>query len=70
MSGRQALRALELGGFVVDWVQGSHHIMRHPVTGRRVSVPVHGGHDLKVGTLRSIIRDAELTVDQFCELLK
>ncbi|MDI9582767.1 MAG: hypothetical protein QM473_00905 [Acidobacteriota bacterium] len=33
-------------------------------------MPVHGGHDLKVGTLRSIIRDAELTVDQFCELLK
>ena len=34
-----------------------------------VVVPFHGGKDLKPGTLRSIIRQAGLTVDEFLDLL-
>lgn len=30
-----------------------------------ISVPVHGGKDMKHGTLRGIIKDAGLTVDEF-----
>ncbi len=70
VNGREALRALERGGFLLDGVEGSHHIMLHPDTRRRVSVPVHGGRDLKPGTLRGIIRDAGLTVEEFIRLLK
>jgi predicted RNA binding protein YcfA (HicA-like mRNA interferase family) len=54
----------------VDEVEGSHHILVDQTLRRRLSVPVHGAHDLKPGTLRGIIRDAGLTVDEFCELLK
>lgn len=70
VDGREMLRALTRAGFLLDGVEGSHHIMVHRGMGRRVAVPVHGSRDLKPGTLRGIIRDAGLTVDQFCGLLK
>lgn len=57
-------------GFVLDEIEGSHHILRHAVTGRRVSVPVHGSRDLNPGMLRAIIRDAGLTVEEFRWLLE
>ena len=36
---------------------------------RTVTVPVHSSRDLKPGTLRSIIRQAGLTVEEFTQLL-
>ena len=36
---------------------------------RIVIVPVHGNHDIKIGTLRSILKQAGLTVEQFKDLL-
>jgi predicted RNA binding protein YcfA (HicA-like mRNA interferase family) len=36
---------------------------------RTVSVPCHSARDLKPGTLRSIIRQAGLSVDEFAGLL-
>ena len=42
--------------------------MRHP-DGRVVTVPVHAAQDVGRGLLRKILRDAELTRDQFLELL-
>ena len=69
VKGRGAVRALDRAGFVLDAVRGSHHVMLHPVSRRRVSVPVHGSHDLKPGTLRGLIRDAGLTVEEFTRLL-
>jgi predicted RNA binding protein YcfA (HicA-like mRNA interferase family) len=36
---------------------------------RTVTVPVHLGRDLKPGTLRTIIRQAGVKVDEFRELL-
>jgi hypothetical protein len=44
--------------------------MIFPGTPRRtVTVPVHGNRDLKRGTLRSIIRQAGLSVEEFKTLL-
>jgi predicted RNA binding protein YcfA (HicA-like mRNA interferase family) len=34
-----------------------------------VTVPLHGSKDLKPGTLRSIIKQAGLSVEQFVDLL-
>lgn len=70
LNGREVIRALERAGFVLDEIEGSHHVLIHESMARRVSVPVHGGRDLKPGTLRGIIRDAGLTVDEFVALLK
>jgi predicted RNA binding protein YcfA (HicA-like mRNA interferase family) len=66
--GSQVVRALEKAGFVVGRVNGSHHIMHHP-DGRRTTVPVHAGRDIRPGTLRSILRDTSLTVDELPRLL-
>jgi predicted RNA binding protein YcfA (HicA-like mRNA interferase family) len=33
------------------------------------SVPVHGNQEVRIGTLRGILRDCRLTVDEFLSLL-
>ncbi|MCC6919543.1 MAG: type II toxin-antitoxin system HicA family toxin [Alphaproteobacteria bacterium] len=70
ISGKDVMRALLRAGFVVDRIAGSHHILTHPDdVARTVTVPVHANRDLKPGTLRSIIRQAGFTVEEFAELL-
>ena len=67
---RQVLKALRLAGFTVDRVVGSHYVLVHPEdSARAVTVPFHGTRDLKPGTLRGIIRQAGLSVEEFRDLL-
>jgi predicted RNA binding protein YcfA (HicA-like mRNA interferase family) len=63
VSGTRIVRALERHGFKVARVAGSHHIMRHP-DGRGTTVPVHGNCDVAKGTLRGILNDVGMTIDQ------
>jgi predicted RNA binding protein YcfA (HicA-like mRNA interferase family) len=66
---RQLIRALQRAGFVVHHVRGSHHYLRHPAKpGLLVTVPYHG-RDLKRGTLRAILRQAEMSVAELLDLL-
>jgi predicted RNA binding protein YcfA (HicA-like mRNA interferase family) len=70
VDGRRVAKALRQAGFVVDRIVGSHHIMTVPGNpARTVTVPVHGSKDLKPGTLRSIIRQAGFTPEEFSNLL-
>jgi predicted RNA binding protein YcfA (HicA-like mRNA interferase family) len=70
VNARRVIRALERAGFAVERTRGSHCILARPdEPGRPVIVPVHGGRDLKPGTLRSIIRQAGLSVEEFTVLL-
>jgi predicted RNA binding protein YcfA (HicA-like mRNA interferase family) len=69
-TGKDVVRALRSAGFAVERTVGSHHVMAFPNDPTRtVIVPVHAGRDLKPGTLRSIIRQAGLTVEEFTKLL-
>ena len=68
-SGKKVLRALERAGFSVVRVKGSHHMLEHETTGRRVTVPVHSKADLPPGTLRAILKQADVSVAEFLELL-
>lgn len=61
ISGKQMCRVLEQRGWVLARINGSHHIYRDLAMGRLTSVPVHGNRDLKLGTQRGIMRDADLT---------
>lgn len=61
--GHHIVRALERHGFRVARLSGSHHIMRHP-DGRGTTVPVHGGRDVAKGTLRAILNDVGMTIDE------
>jgi predicted RNA binding protein YcfA (HicA-like mRNA interferase family) len=56
-------------GFSVSRQSGSHQIWKD-AQNRRVTLPVHAGKVLKPKTLRSILRDAGLTADEFRRLLK
>ncbi len=70
VSGKRIIQALTKAGFTVNRIVGSHHVLVYPGDPTRtVTVPVHAARDLKPGTLRSIIRQAGLTVEEFVELL-
>jgi predicted RNA binding protein YcfA (HicA-like mRNA interferase family) len=68
VSGRAATRALEKAGYEKDRQRGSHIVLRHAAwPHRRLVVPDHD--ELAKGTLRAIIRQAGLTVDEFIGFL-
>ena len=67
---REVLRALQKAGFVVRHQTGSHAQLKHPEKPHlRVTVPRHDRFDLPVPVLRSIIRQADMTVEEFLEYL-
>jgi len=68
VSGTEVVRALKRAGFVVDRQRGSHVTLWHPGQRRAVTVPLHG-EDLPPGTLRSILRQSGLSVEDLRKLL-
>ena len=69
VSGREAVKAFHRIGYESDHQTGSHIILRHSdPPHRRLSVPDH--EELAKGTLRALIRQTGLTVEEFIELLK
>jgi predicted RNA binding protein YcfA (HicA-like mRNA interferase family) len=63
------IRALQRDGFFIHHSSGSHRVLKHrDRPALRVVVPFHTG-DIKRGTLRSILRQANLTVDELIALL-
>ena len=68
VSGREVVQALSSVGYEQDRRRGSHIVLRQ-TTGshRRIVVPDHS--EIAKGTLRAIIREAGLTVDEFNSLL-
>jgi len=62
------MAALRRAGFRVDHYTGSHAIMYKEGHPHPISVPDHRG-DIKPGTLRQIIKDAGLAIEDFIELL-
>lgn len=68
VSGREVANALGKIGYVLDRQRGSHMILRqHAPPHRRLTVPEH--KEIAKGTLRAIIRQAGLTVEEFRDLL-
>jgi predicted RNA binding protein YcfA (HicA-like mRNA interferase family) len=66
VSGHEVVRALAKVGFSEVSQRGSHLKLRSQ-EGRTVIVPMH--RELARGTLRSILRQADLTVEAFMDLL-
>ncbi|OGY25289.1 MAG: hypothetical protein A2Z11_02910 [Candidatus Woykebacteria bacterium RBG_16_43_9] len=64
---REVISKLKKLGFVVDHISGSHYIMFEPRTKTRIPIPYHA-KDLKTGTLRSIIKQTELSVEEFSKI--
>lgn len=68
LSGRDVRAALERVGFVFRRQAGSHMMLRRDQPYARIVVPDH--KQVRPGTLRRIIADAGLTVEQFVALLR
>lgn len=65
---REVARRLRLSGFAFDrHGPGSHEIWRHTVTGRRVTLP-HHAREMAEGTLRAILREAGIRVEEFLKI--
>lgn len=65
----EAIKALEQTGFFFSRQSGSHKIYKNK-EGRRVTIPYHSGKILHPKVSASILRDADMTVEKFKELLK
>jgi predicted RNA binding protein YcfA (HicA-like mRNA interferase family) len=69
LTGKTVINALEKIGFNLVRQKGSHVQMEHE-NGRLVTIPVHAGKTIGKGLLRKILRDAELTREEFIALLE
>lgn len=67
ISGQACVAALAKAGFYQKRQHGSHIILRRDMPFAQLVVPDH--KELDRGTLRAIIRQANLTVDEFIKLL-
>ena len=68
VSGREVVKALEKIGYGFDRQRGSHMILRQQdPPHRRLTIPDHT--EVAKGTLRTIIRQAGLTVEELNHLL-
>jgi predicted RNA binding protein YcfA (HicA-like mRNA interferase family) len=67
ISGAECVKALGRVDFVVNRQRGSHVVLVREDPKATVSVPDHD--ELDRGTLRAIIRQAGLSVDEFVQLL-
>ncbi|MEX2307538.1 MAG: type II toxin-antitoxin system HicA family toxin [Pirellulales bacterium] len=56
---------LQKEGFQLLRMRGSHHFLARGEL--RTSVPVHGNRPLKIGTLRSILRDIQMSPTEFTQ---
>lgn len=65
----EVIRALEKAGFSLARQSGSHKIYKNE-EGKRVTVPYHSGKILHPKVLRSILRDADLTIERFKDSMK
>jgi predicted RNA binding protein YcfA (HicA-like mRNA interferase family) len=65
----EAIRALEKTGFFLTRQSGSHKIYKNQ-EGRRVTIPYHSGKILHPKVLKSILRDADLKVEEFKGLMR
>ena len=64
LDGRRVLRAFVRLGWIEDRVVGSHHVLKR--SGRAtLTIPVHRGKSIKQGTMRALLKHAEVTEEEF-----
>ena len=69
ISGEQTIRSLRRLGFVEVRQRGSHVVLKKETSEGEIGcvVPLH--HELAIGTLRNILRQAGITPEEFMENL-
>jgi predicted RNA binding protein YcfA (HicA-like mRNA interferase family) len=63
--GEDVVKAFQRAGWKIARVRSSHIILEKEGFVATLSVPVHKGQNVKKGTLRDLIKDSELSVEEF-----
>ncbi len=66
-SGKELIAILEVLGFDVIRIKGSHHFLRHPDS-RATVIPVHKNETIGIGLFMKILKDIEMTKDEFIKM--
>ncbi|MEB3215447.1 MAG: type II toxin-antitoxin system HicA family toxin [Nostocales cyanobacterium 94392] len=61
ISGKKLCSVVEKKGWLLKRITGSHHIYEQAESGQILSIPVHNNKDLKTGTLKALMKIAQLT---------
>lgn len=64
ISGKHLCKILGKRGWELKNIRGSHHVYMKQGKRERISVPVHGNKDLKIGMLKAIMKLAEIREDE------
>jgi predicted RNA binding protein YcfA (HicA-like mRNA interferase family) len=65
----ELIRALKRAGFVEKDQKGRHLHLKRNSDNKRVTIPMHKRRDVPTGTLRAILRDADISIEEFRKLL-
>jgi predicted RNA binding protein YcfA (HicA-like mRNA interferase family) len=68
LSWREVEAVLKRAGFLFDRQKGSHIVYYHPQTNRTVVLPKN--QEIKRGTFREILREMNISEDEFRKLLR
>jgi predicted RNA binding protein YcfA (HicA-like mRNA interferase family) len=64
ISGKDFAHALGKQGWKLIRVNGSHHVYMKLGNPARISVPIHGNENLKIGLLKHFMKVAEITENE------
>jgi len=67
--GEEVVRAFQRAGWKITRQRSSHIILEKEGHEATLSIPVHKGKNVKRGTLRDLIRDAKMSVEEFVEYI-
>ena len=62
------IKILKQLGFEEVRIKGSHHFFIHPMSKKSTTVPVHSNEVLGVGILKIILRDIDLSLNEYEKL--
>ena len=65
---REVIEKLRSLGYEGPYAGGRHSRMVHSKTGKVIPIPMHGGKDVSVGLIRAIVRELEITPEEWLDL--
>lgn len=68
VTAEEVIKAIEKTGFILSRQSGSHKIYKNDA-GRRVTIPYHAGKTIHPKLLQNILKDADLSIEKFKELI-
>jgi predicted RNA binding protein YcfA (HicA-like mRNA interferase family) len=64
VSGKHFARLLELRGWRLVRINGSHHVYMQVGNSARISLPIHKNEDLKIGLLKHFMKIANISENE------